>query len=147
MIKKLLTVGSIITLSLIVGATSSFAASTLKAYKYGYSYVPNYSYDLQGYASISLTDTGYVTGYGQTRLTGFFEGTAPVDSMSVKIDGYINGSYYTTASKSANKGSASPNVSINLGKNDWSIPYNVKGYHKAYRNGSNISTASTSVQW
>lgn len=146
-IKKMLFT-SVLGLGLVLPfADTSSAASTLMAEDHKSKAIPNWSHPVKGSLFIFKSDTNRISAYGQTFLEGFFDGTAPVDSLYIRVAAQVQGTSVPAASKTAYLGQNSPNVSVDLGPNDGAVIYSATGSHNAKKGGTTYSTSDTSVRW
>ena len=88
-----------------------------------------------------------ISAYGQTFLKGFYEGTAPVDSLTVSLTACVTGNCSAKQTKTATLGDVAPTITIALGNNDGSLIYSATGNHSAKKSGVTYSTRNTSVSW
>src|SRR5690606_19518511 len=110
------------------------ASATIKAENYKTASVPGTSNIMTGRVLIDLDSSNVVTIYGTTYLNGFYEGTAPVDSLRLDLTACEQGGCKSTY-VTRNKGSNSPYYIFNLGTNNGGSLYEAKGTHRAYKSG------------
>ena len=88
-----------------------------------------------------------ISAYGQTILSGFLAGTAPVDSLSVSVVACVTGNCSSKQTSTAVLGQSTPSVTIALGNNQGSLVYTATGNHSAKKSGVTYSPPNTTVSW
>jgi len=108
--------------------------------------VPGTTNKLSGTVSISKSSSNQMSTYGQTYLANFLSGSAPVDSLYVKVTACFTNC--STKSQTTNKGSNVPSVSFSQGAYSKSNPYSATGSHSAKKGGKVVSsTPGTSTHY
>ncbi|WP_033827809.1 hypothetical protein [Bacillus andreraoultii] len=110
-------------------------------------YIPNWSLPVKGTLYIRKSYTNRISVYGQTFLEGFFNKTAPVDSLYIRVAAQIHGNPVPVKSHTALLGENSPALTVDLGPNDGSLKYSAVGSHNAKKGGTTYSLTNTSVDW
>lgn len=125
------------------------ASATIVGEDTKYGSVPGTTNQLSGTVLINKSTTSPypVNAYAQTIISGFLQGTAPVDSLSVSLVACVQGTCSKKETASAILGQSTPTITIQLGNADGSLVYTATGNHSAKKSGVTYSTPNTSAIW